>query len=98
MENKLPRMRTLDECAVMLRELDPDTAVSKHYVRRLALTGEIPTVMCGRKRLINFDKLIEYLNGAQAGAGNTRNEFISRRRNTPASDDYCVTRIRRVRV
>ena len=62
MENKLPRMRTLDECAVMLRELDPDTAVSKHYVRRLALTGEIPTVMCGRKRLINFDKLIEYLN------------------------------------
>lgn len=23
MENKLPRMRTLDECAVMLRELDP---------------------------------------------------------------------------
>ena len=55
-------MRTLDECAVMLRELDPDTAVSKHYVRRLAITGEIPTVMCGRKRLINFDKLIEYLN------------------------------------
>ena len=62
MENRLPRMRTLDECAVMLRELDPDTAVSKHYVRRLAITGEIPTVMCGRKRLINFDKLIEYLN------------------------------------
>ena len=62
MENKLPRMRTLDECVVMLRELDPDTAVSKHYVRRLALTGEIPIVMCGRKRLINFDKLIEYLN------------------------------------
>ena len=62
MENKLPRMRTLDKCAVMRRELDPDTAVSKHYVRRLALTGEIPTVMCGRKRLINFDKLIEYLN------------------------------------
>ena len=96
MENKLPRMRTLDECAVMLRELDPDTAVSKHYVRRLALTGEIPTVMCGRKRLINFDKLIEYLNGGHVPADDTRTEFVCKTRNTPASDDYRITGIRRV--
>ncbi len=57
----LPRMRTLDECYRELKELDPNTAVSKYFVRRLALSGAIPTVKCGCKRLINFDGLIEYL-------------------------------------
>lgn len=57
----LPRMRTLDECYRELKQLDPNTAVTKYYVRRLALSGAIPTVMCGRKRLINLDGLLEYL-------------------------------------
>lgn len=58
---RLPRMRTLDECYRELKELDPNTAVSKYFVRRLALSGAIPTVKCGCKRLINLDGLIEYL-------------------------------------
>ena len=58
----LPRMRTLDECYRELKELDPNTAVSKYFVRRLALSGAIPTVKCGCKRLINLDGLIAYLN------------------------------------
>lgn len=58
----LPRMRTLDECYRELKELDPNTAVSKYFVRRLALSGAIPTVKCGCRRLINLDGLIAYLN------------------------------------
>ena len=58
----LPRMRTLDECYRKLKQLDPNTAVSKYFVRRLALSGAIPTVKCGCKRLINLDGLIAYLN------------------------------------
>lgn len=54
-------MRTLDECCRELKRLDPDTAISKYFVRRLALSGAIPTVKCGCKRLINLDGLIEYL-------------------------------------
>lgn len=64
----LPRMRTLDECYKELKQLDRNTAVSKYFIRQLALSGEIPCVMCGVKRLINFDALIEYLkNGNNRG-------------------------------
>lgn len=58
----LPRMRTLDECFRELKEIDPKTAISKNFIRRLALSGTIPTVMAGNKRLINLDGLILYLN------------------------------------
>ena len=55
---KLARMRTLDECFAEIKAMDENTAVSKCYIRRLALSGKIPVVMCGRKRLINLDGLI----------------------------------------
>lgn len=57
------RMRTLDECYNELVALDPNTSVSKYFIRRLAVSGTIPCIMAGRKRLINFDKLLAYLNG-----------------------------------
>ena len=46
----LSRKRTLDEAYNELKQLDPDTAYTKYYIRRLALSGAVPTVMCGRKR------------------------------------------------
>lgn len=55
------RMRTLDECYSELKALDPDTAVSKYFIRQLAISGKIPCIQAGRKRLINFDKLLSYL-------------------------------------
>ena len=58
---KLARMRTLDECFAEIKAMDENTAISKSYIRRLALSGKIPVVMCGRKRLINLDGLINYL-------------------------------------
>ncbi len=58
---KLARMRTLDECYAEIKKMDNNTAISKYYIRQLALSGKIPVVMVGRKRLINLDGLIEYL-------------------------------------
>lgn len=66
--NSLVRLRTLDEAYAELKQLDPDTCISKYYIRRLALSGEIPVVMCGRKRLINLDALIDYLSSADNAA------------------------------
>ncbi len=57
----LPRMRTLNECYEELKKMDENTSLSKYGLRQLALSGAIPTVMCGRKRLINLDMLIVYL-------------------------------------
>ena len=54
-------MRTLDKCYEELKKCDPDTEVSKNFIRKLALQGKIKVVKCGRKRLINFDDLLCYL-------------------------------------
>lgn len=62
---RLPRMRTLDECYRELKELDSNTAVTKYFIRQLAIKGTIPSVKAGNKRLINFDRLIEYLSDPQ---------------------------------
>lgn len=58
---KLARMRTLDECYKEIKQMDESTAISKYYIRQLAISGKIPVVMCGKKRLINLDGLIDYL-------------------------------------
>jgi len=55
-----PRMRLLKEAAEELKQLDPKSAVSPYLIRQLAIQGEIKSVMAGRKRLINFDDLLEY--------------------------------------
>jgi len=54
-------MRTISACARLLREDDPDTAFTQNAIRTKVLTGEIPHVRCGNKRLINYDTLVEYL-------------------------------------
>lgn len=59
--NILPRMRTLDECYTEIKDMDPNTAISKYFIRNLALSGKIPCIKSGSKRLINLDALIEYI-------------------------------------
>ena len=72
----LARMRTLDEAYKELKQLDPHTALSKYALRQMALSGTIPTIRCGRKRLINFDGLLAYLNGEHTdGAPTTAPTF-----------------------
>lgn len=66
----LARMRTLDESYAEIKKMDENTAISKYYIRQLALSGKIPVVMCGRKRLINLDALIEYLSSSAAEPSN----------------------------
>lgn len=60
-EFKIPRMRTVAEAAKELKEMDEHTAVTEYHIRRLALSGVLPRVQAGRKLLINFDLLLEYL-------------------------------------
>lgn len=61
----LPRMRTLKQAHKMLKEIDPETAVTEHSLYVKLRSGEIPCVMAGTKRLINFDLLLEMLNNPQ---------------------------------
>ena len=54
-------MRLLKEAATEIKQLDPGSAVTPYFIRQLALEGKIKSVMAGRKRLINFDDLLDYL-------------------------------------
>lgn len=57
----IPRMRTVPEAAAELKALDEHTALTQCAIRRLVLDGRIKSVKAGRKHLINFDQLLEYL-------------------------------------
>lgn len=62
----MPRMRTIKETMEELKAIDPQTAVREHFLRGLVAQNAIPVVRAGRKILINFDKLLEYLEGKGA--------------------------------
>ena len=61
-----PRMRTAPGALEIIKELDPGTAVTLRYVRRLIATGEVPHVDVGRKKLVNVDLLLKFLEGESA--------------------------------
>lgn len=65
MDMPIPRMRLLKEAAAEIKQLDPETAVTPYYIRQLAIEGKVKSVMAGRKRLINFDDLLNYLSLSQ---------------------------------
>lgn len=57
----IPRMRLLKDAAAEVKQLDPESAVTTYFIRQLALQGKVKSIMAGRKRLINFDDLLQYL-------------------------------------
>lgn len=60
----MPRMRLLKQAHAEIVAADPDTALTKTALRRLVLSGVIPTVYSGRKRFINMDALLDYLDSS----------------------------------
>lgn len=62
MEQKNVRLRTVDEAYEEILKMDPDTKITKYFIRTVVKNGTIPFIRVGkRKRLINLDLLIEYL-------------------------------------
>lgn len=58
---QIPRMRTAAGVVATLRAEDPETAVSVHMVRQLILSGAVPYVESGTRKLVNVDTVCEYL-------------------------------------
>ncbi len=57
----MARLRTIHEAHAHLKQQDPGTGITLHFLRCLAVRGEIPTVRAGRKYLIDIDALQEHL-------------------------------------
>lgn len=59
-------MRTTQQAAAWVKEQDASTALTQTAIRRLVLSGEVPHVKAGTKRLIALEDLEAYLAGAHS--------------------------------
>lgn len=57
----MPRMRMIADCYHLLKQEDPETALTLCALRRLVKDGSIPSVHTGRKVLVDYDQLLAYL-------------------------------------
>lgn len=57
----MKRMRTIPQAAAWMQEQDPCTALTQTAIRRLVLTGQLPHVAVGNKRLVALEDLEYYL-------------------------------------
>lgn len=57
------RMRTIDAAWKYVKELDPDTSLTKSALRRLIVSGTIPHTRIGTKYLVCLETLEAYLTG-----------------------------------
>ena len=62
------KMRTIPEAAAELKAADPHTAITQHAIRQLVLSGRVPHICIGKKRLVNMEELERYLSGGMAAA------------------------------
>lgn len=60
MISSIPKMRTI-------KETSNETNIPYHTIRKWCLEGKITYIKAGTKYLVNLDKLIEFLNGINAG-------------------------------
>ncbi len=60
--DEVPRMVTIKEAAM-------DTGLSYDYIRKLCLQKKIVHVKAGTKYLVNWGKLVEFLNEGEKAAG-----------------------------
>lgn len=59
---EIKKMRTIEQAYNDLKTIDPDTAITKNYIRDLVLGGDLPFLQVKSKRLIDLDDLSEYIN------------------------------------
>lgn len=62
----MSKMRTISQAADYVKANDPESALTKTAIRRLVITGAIPTVRAGTKYLLDLDNLDAYLSSGGA--------------------------------
>lgn len=57
----MSRMRLIKDAFEQLKKEDPETDITIYALRTIVKSGVVPTVRLGRKLLINYDSLLDYL-------------------------------------
>ena len=73
-----PRMRGIKAALAEVRQADPNTALTERALRRMVLSGELPSVRIGTKYLLNLDLLFGYLSGTSVSAATAEAPAIRR--------------------
>lgn len=68
----MPRMRTAENVLKILKQEDPETEVTLHYIRNLIKSGAVPVTPVGRKLLVDADNLIAYITAGERKIPGTR--------------------------
>lgn len=55
------KIRTINEAYEGLKNTDPETAMTLSGLRRLVATGKIPSIRIGRRILIDYGNVLDYL-------------------------------------
>lgn len=55
------RLRTINEAVRYLKQQDPETSMTPYFIRRMIVEGQVPTIMAGKKYLVDLDRLLEHL-------------------------------------
>lgn len=75
---RTPRMRTISEASQELKALDKNTAITPYFIRKLCLSGVLPTVKAGKKIMVNLNDVLEYMNDPTADKFKPRTESTSK--------------------
>lgn len=59
----LPRLRRIDTVIKAIRQVDPDTVVSRYFITTLVREGKITPLKYGDAWVVNIDELYGYLSG-----------------------------------
>lgn len=60
-DSVVDRIRTIDTAYEEIRKNDPDTAISRNYIRQIVRDGTIPSIRTGNKYLVSMQVLEEYI-------------------------------------
>lgn len=63
----MARVRTIKKAYEEIRSADPNTCLTEHHIRQLAISGVIPCRKAGTRYLLDLDGLISYIEGAKYG-------------------------------
>lgn len=58
------RYRTINECVDMIKDQDSETAITIYFIRRLVAENQINFRKTGKKVLVDFDSLANFLQTA----------------------------------
>jgi len=75
----MPRMRTIDGVADYFQQIDNETAITKTALRRLVVSGVLPSVRVGKKYLIDLDQVETFLSSNTTSTSDERKKGVIRR-------------------